>query len=194
MGHDSSNGYDDCADAYSAARSDNGLSIIQNWASKLPPGASVLDVGCGTGLPVTRALIDAGLTVSAIDASPSMVAKFQQNCPSIKVSCEDAERGSALGQKYDAIIAIGLIFLLPEDRQAPLLSRMCSSLKMGGRLLFTAPSQRCKWLDVLTGQSSASLGAARYRALLAEADLKIISEYVDEGESHYYDARKISKR
>ena len=40
----------------------------------------------------------------------------------------------------------------------------------------------------MTGLESVSLGAAEYQAVLLEAGLTLVNEYVDEGENHYYDA------
>jgi hypothetical protein len=47
-----------------------------------------------------------------------------------------------------------------------------------------------RWKDLLTGRDSVSLGDDEYRRLLADAGLRIIAEYVDEGGNHYYDAAK----
>jgi ubiquinone/menaquinone biosynthesis C-methylase UbiE len=40
-------------------------------AAQLTPGSRVLDVGCGTGLPTARNLVDAGMHVTGIDISPA---------------------------------------------------------------------------------------------------------------------------
>jgi hypothetical protein len=40
----------------------------------------------------------------------------------------------------------------------------------------------------MTGRQSVSLGTEAYRRALADAGLVVIAEYVDEGDSHYYDA------
>ena len=50
-------------------------------ASALSPGARVLDIGCGTGLPTGRQLADAGLTVVGIDLSAGMVEHARRNVP-----------------------------------------------------------------------------------------------------------------
>ncbi|WP_306127205.1 class I SAM-dependent methyltransferase, partial [Roseitalea sp. MMSF_3516] len=91
---DTSNGYEAVADTFVAARSGSttGLAIIRQWAASLPAGGTVIDIGCGSGEPVTVALIDAGLTVSALDASPALVAAFRQRFPDVEVACEPAER------------------------------------------------------------------------------------------------------
>jgi SAM-dependent methyltransferase len=48
---------------------------------RLPPGARVLDVGCGTGLPTARRLVDAGFKVTGIDISEGMLQLSRQNVP-----------------------------------------------------------------------------------------------------------------
>lgn len=47
----------------------------------LPPGARVLDLGCGTGLPTARRLAQAGLDVVGVDLSDRMVTVAAENVP-----------------------------------------------------------------------------------------------------------------
>lgn len=193
---DTSNGYEAVADAFVAARSGSttGLAIIRQWAASLPRGASVIDIGCGSGEPVTAALIDAGLTVSALDASPALVAAFRQRFPDVEVACEPAERSRFFGHSFDGAVAIGLMFLLPEKAQRTLIGNVAEALNPGGRFLFTAPRQVCAWDDVLTGRRSTSLGAEEYGRILEAAGLGLIAEHVDEGGNHYFEARKRAAR
>ncbi|GAB7351786.1 hypothetical protein MBLNU459_g2360t1 [Dothideomycetes sp. NU459] len=60
---------------YEAAYGNNPLkiSIVKSAIARLTPGASVLDVGCGTGVPVSAMLADAGLVVRGFDIAPEMV-------------------------------------------------------------------------------------------------------------------------
>lgn len=190
MPEDASNGYEAVADEFMAVRSTSGLAVVQMWAASLPRGGSVVDVGAGFGEPLTSALIDEGLAVSAIDASPKLVAAFRRRFPGVEVACEPAERSRFFDRTFDAALAIGLIFLLPADSQRELIRRIVGVLKPRGKLLFSAPRQVCTWNDVLTGQPSLSLGAGEYRRILGSSGLHLIKEHVDEGETHYYEAQK----
>lgn len=49
------------------------VSCVQKVISMLPSGSRVLDVGCGTGMPVSEMLSKAGLQVVGCDISPKMV-------------------------------------------------------------------------------------------------------------------------
>ena len=191
MAEDASRGYEAVADEFMAVRSTSGRSIVQKWAASLPAGCSVVDVGAGHGEPLTSVLIDEGLSVWAIDASPKMVAAFRQRFPDAEVACEAAERSSFFGRKFDAAMAIGLIFLLPENKQSELIRRISGALRAGGRLLFSAPWQVGSWKDVLTGQTSWSLGAEGYERTLGEAGFRVRDKYVDEGGTHFYETQRI---
>jgi 2-polyprenyl-3-methyl-5-hydroxy-6-metoxy-1,4-benzoquinol methylase len=171
-------------------RSRIGVATVRAWAQHLPKGASILDLGCGSGVPISEALLNDGFAVDGIDASPTLVAAFQQRFPHAAVACERAETSRMFGRAYDGILAVGLMFLLAEEAQRSLILRAGAALKPGGRFLFSSPAQACTWLDLMTGRESRSLGAAAYAAILSEARLTLVAEYRDEGESDYYDAVK----
>ncbi len=192
MTSDRSNGYDAIADEFASARfrSKIGVDVVRNWAVSLPRGSAVLDVGCGTGEPVTATLVEAGLSVSALDASPALVAAFRQRFPAVPVACEAAEDSQFFGWAFDGAVAIGLVFLLDESAQRELIARIAEVLNPEGRFLFTAPREVCVWDDVLTGRRSCSLGAEEYRRALSLSEMHVIAEHLDEGNNHYFEAQK----
>ena len=187
---DMSNGYDAIAKNYIELRSANGVGIIKDWAASFPHKATILDVGCGNGLPVSQVIIARGLKLVGLDVSTKMVAAFKQNFPDTEVIYGPAETSDIFQRSFDGIIAVGLIFLLPANSQAKVLQRMAGALNPGGRLLFTAPKQICSWTDILTEKRSVSLGAKAYKGILEQEGLLVTNEAVDEGGSHYYAARK----
>jgi SAM-dependent methyltransferase len=142
-----------------------GSQVVEQWASTLAKGASVIELGCGGGYPITRALHAAGLRLWAIDSSPTLVAEFERRFPTVPVQCAKAQDSDFFNRTYDAAIAVGLIFLLPEHEQLALIGRVANILALGGRFLFTAPIEVGSWIDINTGISCQSLGRARYEAL-----------------------------
>ena len=149
-----------------------------------------MDLGCGHGVPISQTLVEDGFVVYGVDASPAMVAAFRRQNPQAHVTCEAVEDSDFFGRTFDAAIAWGLLFLLAADTQVALIRRVASVLRPGGSVLFTSPEQACTWTDVLTRRPSISLGREGYRATLAAAGLALVAEYQDEGENHYYEARK----
>ena len=187
-GIDPSHGWEAVAGRFIGERSSIGRRTVETWARTLRAGATILDLGCGSGAPISQVLIDAGFTVYGIDASPSMVAAFRRRFPGVPVSCEAVERSSFFNRTFDGAVAWGLMFLLPSDVQQAIIRQVAQALNAGGRFLFTAPSQACSWADASTGRDSLSLGASTYKAVLADAGLTLVDEHEDEGGNHYYDA------
>ncbi len=195
---DRSNGYEGVAAEFLAGRGRApstavGAREVREWAGTLPPGAAVLDLGCGTGLPITQALMTAGLKVYGVDASPSLVAAFRHNFPDTPIACEAVQDSAFFNRTFEAVIAWGLIFLLLPEDQRHLIQGVGGCLVPGGRFLFTSSAgvEPLVWNDAMTGLESRSLGAAAYRKLLAEVGLQVTREYEDVGQNHYFDALKV---
>lgn len=188
---DQSNGYEAVAEEFMARRTSSrvGVATVREWAQSLPVGADVLDLGCGHGVPVSQALVDCGLTVYGVDASPSLIAAFRARFPAALAECSGVEDSEFFGRSFDGVVAWGLIFLLAPTAQSRLIDSVSAVLKPGGRFLFTSPEQACEWSDNLTRQRSVSLGADVYRQVLDAAGLVLVGEAEDEGENHYYFAR-----
>ncbi len=193
---DRSNGYEAVANEFLAGRGSRartvgiGVKEVRKWAKTLPRGCSVIDLGCGPGIPITAVLVEEGLQVFGLDASPSFVAAFQRNLPGTPIACESVLDSRFFDRTFDALLAWGLIFLLKAEEQHRLIQRFAQVLAPGGRLLITSPAKPAVWNDAMTGLESTSLGATQYKELLAAVGLSIVEEYEDEGENHYFDGVK----
>ncbi|HET9216923.1 MAG TPA: class I SAM-dependent methyltransferase [Terriglobia bacterium] len=193
MSEDDSNGYEGIASIYVARRGTRprvgdaiGAATVRAWAQGFPPGATVLDLGCGPGEPSTRILRDAGLATYAVDASSAMVAVFRERFPSVPIEQNTVEASRFFDRTFDGVLAWGLLFLLKPAAQAIVIEKVARALNPGGRFLFTAPKEPLEWLDGMTGRQSQSLGAQTYERLLRDAGLRWVGEEQDEGENHYY--------
>ena len=191
---DKSNGYDEIAAIFISGRGRNhsgvGASVVADWSKMLPGGAIVLDLGCGTGVPISQALIDRGFNVFGVDASPKMVAAFRASFPTVPVECAAVEDSDFFGRTFDGVVAWGLFFLLDAEVQRRLIARVAAVLPSGGRLLFSAPSQSCSWADAMTGRTSISLGLDAYRNALEAEGMSLVGTHRDDGDNHYHFAHK----
>jgi SAM-dependent methyltransferase len=187
---DTSNGYEEHADAFVRWRHPHiGQDVAREWAQEFNRGATVLELGCGDGV-ISQVLVEAGLTVYALDASPRLLRAFRERFPMVQAECAAAEESTYFDRSFDGVIAVGLIFLLPEAGQEIVFSKVANALKAGGKFLFTAPRQVCTWADALTKYESRSLGVAAYEALLRRVGFEVSSGRLDEGENHYFFAVK----
>lgn len=79
----------------------------------LPPPASLLELGCGTGR-VTRQLVARGYSVVAVDESPEMLAHVRA-AETVRARIEELD----LGRRFDAVLLLSnLLTVEAEQRQA----------------------------------------------------------------------------
>ncbi|MFR9754660.1 class I SAM-dependent DNA methyltransferase [Streptomyces sp. TR06-5] len=101
-------------------------------AEQLPPGAHVLDVACGTGLPTARQLTDAGMKVTGIDLSAGMIGLARRNVPEgefLQLDLADLE-ASGLGP-FDGAAAFFALLMLPRA-EIPVALRMLHGMLVPG--------------------------------------------------------------
>lgn len=188
---DRSAGWEAIAGQFMAVRSGIGTVLVRGWARQhLAPRTTILDIGCGSGVPIAQGLVDDGYRVAGIDASPALLAAFTRNFPDMPAACEPAQNSAFFGRTFAGIVSIGVIFLLDAKDQRHVLDKLAHALEPGGRLLFSAPRERCRWHDTLTGRTSMSLGAKAYAQILEMAGLRLAGCHVDEGGNDYFDAVK----
>jgi SAM-dependent methyltransferase len=192
-----STGYEDVAAEFIAGRGSNssgvGASVVADWSQTLPGGATILDLGCGTGVPISQTLIERGFKVYCVDASPTIVAAFRTRFPNVPVQCADVEDSDFFARTFDGVVAWGLFFLLETQVQRRLITKVAGVLQSGGRLLFTAPTQTDEggcFPDIMTGRPQFSLGYEEYRKALEAEGMFLVGTHRDEGKNHYYLAQK----
>ena len=139
---ESSNGYEALAAEFMARRSRSiGSASVREWARTLTPGGSILDLGCGHGVPISQALIDEGFAVYGVDASPTLIAAFRERFPGTEAVCESIEDSEFFGRTFDGVVAWGLMFLLPPATQSMLVRKASRALNARGTFLFTSPQE-----------------------------------------------------
>ena len=188
---DRSNGYEEVAKLFMSERDSlTGVSTVRQWSRALARGSSILDIGCGHGVPISQALIEDGFTLYGVDASATLMESFRKRFPSAYTEYSSFEDSGFFGRRFDAVLAVGLMFLLRPDVQCLLIRKVNQALNSNGQFLFTSPREECVWQDILTHRESVSLGADRYRELLQAEGLILVGEMSDEGNNHYYSVRK----
>lgn len=116
---------------------DQGLArFLDDLLQKLPPGARVLDLSCGTGRPVAATLAAAGHHVMGIDASDIMVALSRAAVPGASFEVADMRTYEApAGQPcFDAVLSVLSPSILTRDEVDDLAGRCARWLRPGGLL------------------------------------------------------------
>jgi SAM-dependent methyltransferase len=76
-----------------------GAAEVSDWAKALPAGSSILDLGCGHGVPISQALIEDGFAVHGIDASAKMIAPSVNGFPTLRPSARRSRTLNSSGAR-----------------------------------------------------------------------------------------------
>ncbi|WP_033400502.1 class I SAM-dependent DNA methyltransferase [Actinokineospora enzanensis] len=106
---------------------------------RLPAGARVLDLGCGSGMPTAKQLVDAGLAVVGVDESPVMLDLAREQAPGPDYRLADLRAVSEWGE-FDAAVAFFSLLMLPKSAIEQTLRAVRDSLR-GPRLLLLSMVQ-----------------------------------------------------
>ena len=103
---DPSRGYEAHAREFAARRDRSAIGVrtVREWARTLPAGGTVLDLGCGSGAPISAALIEEGLSVYGVDASPTLVQEFRARFPDSSVEHAPVETSRFFGRAFDGVM------------------------------------------------------------------------------------------
>jgi SAM-dependent methyltransferase len=110
------------------------LHYLDKLLALLPRDADVLELGCGAGVPVTKALAQRA-RVTAIDISPAQIALATTNVPNATFLCADMMALDFADASFDAVCAFYAITHLPREEHGELFRRIARWLKPGGVFL-----------------------------------------------------------
>lgn len=129
--------FDQLVQRYEAAYLDRPEQVRAGlWLAEcLGIGARVLDVGCGTGVPTARQLVDAGMQVVGIDISPAMISAASVSVPEANFYNCDVLDFTETG--FDGAVAFFSLLMLPRSDILRALSVLHKVIKPGGYLLIS---------------------------------------------------------
>jgi 2-polyprenyl-3-methyl-5-hydroxy-6-metoxy-1,4-benzoquinol methylase len=151
------------------------------FISALGSGATILDLGCGSGEPVARHMADQGFHITGVDSSPTMISLCRRRLPAHDWLVADMRRLS-LGRRFDGLLAWDSFFHLAHDDQRQMFAIFANHALPGAMLMFnTGPSHGegigDYWGDVLY---HASLAPSEYEGLLDRVGFDLIERVIND--------------
>lgn len=173
-------GYDAMADRYRtwSARIDDHArtTLLADFSERLAAGLTVLDLGCGAGIPSTRALA-ARFNVTGVDISVRQLEAARRNVPAATFIQGDLATIDFPDASFDGVTAFCAISHVPRDEHEAVFRRVVRWLRPGGLFLATlgaedSPDWRGEWLGVPMFFSS--FDATANRALIVAAGFELL--------------------
>ena len=156
---------------------------IERFTRLLSPGAKILDVGCGTGEPIARYLIEQGFCLTGLDFSDGMLEMAKSRFPNNSWYLMDMCK-LELRETFEGIIAWHSFFHLTPDNQRVTLQRFAKHLMPGGALMLTVGPGEGEVLGHVGDDKvyHASLSFDEYELLLQALDIKVLKFVPDDPE------------
>lgn len=116
--------------------------------ARVTSGTRLLDAGCGAGLLALLATFR-GARVTALDASPGLLAIARQRLPAADVREGDLGALPFADDSFDAVTAVNSLFYA--DDMGAAMRELVRVVRPGGRVVVTAwgPPARCEFLTAL---------------------------------------------
>jgi SAM-dependent methyltransferase len=178
-------GYDAIAERYfewsDASPSPTRLAWLDRALRRIPLGAAVLDLGCGAGIPMTKALA-AGRRVTGVDLSVRQLELARRNVPEATFIHADMAGLDLPSVSLDAVVAFYSLTHLPQAELPGLLTSIHRWLRPGGVFLASmgayeaADEVETDWLGVpmFFGHPSAKRNRAWVRRTGFEIETAVV--------------------
>jgi SAM-dependent methyltransferase len=161
---------------------------LDELRERVPAGGTVLDLGCGSGIPVARDLSEAGYRVTGIDISEVQIRRARALVPLADFVCADITTIAFDLGSFDAVVSLFALIHLPLEDQPSLLARIAAWLRPGGVFLATTgywawTGAEENWLGGGAPMWWSHADVATYRRWITTAGLSVErEEFVPEGD------------
>ncbi|MHA2249624.1 MAG: class I SAM-dependent methyltransferase [Candidatus Kariarchaeaceae archaeon] len=186
-------GYEKAAKPYRQGKdnSQHEIPIFQEWLNK-PANTKILELGCASGFPIGKAIIESGKDYIGIDLSETQIQLARSEFPKWKEHFQVAEMldfcQNAPSSTYTGIVSMFSIRHLPRIHHAELFTELYRILQPKGLLLIdcTRNIDRGSTEEWLGGSQMYWSGFSKDWTMmtLAEIGLKFVNSYEDKKMFH----------
>lgn len=151
------------------------------FIAHLATGARVLDLGCGSGLPVALHLVQHGLMVTGVDASPTLISLCRRRMPEHEWIVAEMQ-SLALHRRFDGILGWDSLFHLTPEHQRTMFTVFAAHAAPGALLLFNTGHEQGEILGEYRGEPlyHASLDPEEYQQLLDQSGFELVAHVAED--------------
>ena len=176
-------GYDELAPRFGewAARveGDPWERFLDELASRLPPGARVLDLGCGNGRKIAR--LAGRFDVTGVDISQEQLRLARAEIPDARFVHADLAELDFPAESYDAVTAFYSVSHVPREEHTALFGKVARWLRPGGLFLASLSANGTDdWTEEWLGVEMFFSGfdADTNRRLIREVGFELVADEV----------------
>lgn len=154
---------------------------LDRFASYLPDGGAILDLGCGSGQPIAEYLIERGFRITGVDSSATLIAYARTRFPGHDWIVEDM-RTLSLGRRFKGMLAWDSFFHLAMEDQRRMFPIFRNHADAGAALMFTSGASHGVAIGAFAREPlyHASLSEGEYRSRLAAHGFELVKRVAED--------------
>lgn len=177
-------GYNKSAERYSSTRAQfKSNKYLDKLVKLLKSGATILDLGCGSGKPIDSYLVSRGFKITGIDISEKQIELARRNIPQATFEVKDMSELKEGEYTVDAAVSFYAIFHTPRERHHELFNKINSFLPKGGLILVTMGAG--EWEGTEENFHGVKMwwshyGSEKNRQMIEDSGFKILLDEIDD--------------
>ena len=184
-------GYNKIAQAYHQHRDQfKNQMVLERYASTLPASGHMLDLGCGSGVPISKFFLEKGYAVTGIDISQSMLELAKEHLPGATLLKQSMTQLDFPDASFDGIVCFYALFHVPKQKHQGIITRMYQLLKPGCSFALSVGTSAWEGIEDFYGTQMywSHFEPEAYEAMIKETGFELLfSESVHDGlETHHW--------
>ena len=111
--------------------------LFESFIIFLPAKAKILDLGCGSGKPVSVMFSQKNHIITGVDRSSKLLLKAKENLPESTFFQAEIEEYNIL-ETYDAVVLWDVLFHVPRHKHKAILKKIYDALPLNGSLILSS--------------------------------------------------------
>ena len=103
----------------------------------LLPKVQVLDLGCGSGIPIAKQLVEKGFSIAGVDRSKNLLQQAKGNVPEAIFYQSEIE-SYEIRDTYHGVILWDVLFHFPREKHPAILQKIFEALTPSGCLILSS--------------------------------------------------------
>lgn len=164
--------------------------LFEDLFDLIPENGSILDLGCGTGEPFDRYLVDEGFEVKGVDLVEKHIYAAREYVPEGDFVQGDFFAIDPSKESFDAVISLYAVFHLPRERHKELFEHMHNLLREAGAILATVGGEEMdrytekEWSD--SEMVWSSFNQEKSLDLIEESGFNVVNTYEEKSEDEHH--------
>jgi cyclopropane fatty-acyl-phospholipid synthase-like methyltransferase len=164
--------------------------LFEKLFDRIHEDSRILDLGCGTGEPFDRFMVDKGFDVKGVDLVEKHIYAAREHVPEAEFTQGDFFDVDSEIEKFEAVVSLYAVFHLPREKHEKFFEHVHGLLKEDGAILVTVGGEE---MDEYTEEDWSgsemvwsSYSQERSLKIIEDAGFEVAETYEEDSEDEHH--------